>query len=273
MKKKFTILLSMLLMTGLVWDYNFQSAHTRSSGAPAGSTGSPGDGQSCASIGCHAGPTATNELIAVTSNIPNGGYVGGTTYDITVTMTKSGGQKFGFQLSPQDNAGNGIGSLISGGSTQIVGSKYITHKAGNTAASGGTLAWNFQWIAPTGGTGDVDMYVAGNFSNNQNNSSGDVIVTDVETVSEGNVGINDLDATNLTIYPNPVVDMINIAMKDVDEEIMVTLYGLDGRVVHQKVYTQNLIAVDVASMNLSSGVYLLNLEVAGNAMVRKLLIK
>ncbi len=273
MKNKFTLALTAFLMAGMAYDYNHNSAHTFSNGAPAGHTGSPNDGVSCAKSGCHSGgPTQTNETVEVTSDIPGTGYVGGATYNLTLTMTKPNGQKFGFELSPQDNAGAAVGTLIAGTETFITGGHYITHGTGQTTATNGTRSWTFQWTAPNAGTGDVDFYYAVNFSDNMNNSAGDVIVTGSLVVNESNVGISEAELASSQIYPNPIEDEINIAMKDVDEEIMVTLFGVNGRLVFEESYSEEQIKIDLSSKNLNTGVYFLHLEVAGKSTVKKLLI-
>ncbi len=274
MKKKFTLILSMLVMVGLVYDYNHNSAHTYSNGAPAGHTGSPGDGVSCAKSGCHSGgPAQTNEAIDVSSDIPSTGYVGGATYNVVFTMTKPGGEKFGFELSPQDNAGAAVGELITGAETIIIGGHYITHGTGQTAATNGARSWSFQWTAPAAGTGDVDVYYAGNFSNNMFDVAEDVIVTGSLVVHESNVGISEAELSNIQIYPNPIEDEINIAMTDVDEEIMVTLYSVEGRVVFEERFSEEQMKIDLKSKSLNTGIYFLHLEVDGNSTVEKLLVK
>lgn len=272
MKKKFTLVLSALLMAGLAWDYNNQPVHSNSGGAPPGRTGSPGDGQSCFS-GCHGnapGTASGNETVSL-DGLPVSGYNPGTTYNLTLTSTDSAVSKFGFQLSPQNNAGNFLGTLISGPGSQIVGSGWLTH--GPAATNSGGFSWDFQWTAPTAGTGDLTFYYANIFANGISGNNGDVMVTGNEVVSESTVGINEAELASIKVYPNPVVDQINIAMKDVDEEIMVTLYGVDGRNVYQQAHNENLIRVDVRSMNLTSGVYFIRLDVAGNSTIRKLLVK
>ena len=274
MKKKFTIVLTMLLMAGMAYDYNHNAAHTFSNGAPAGHTGSPADGVSCATYGCHAGgPNQTNESVDVTSDIPGSGYISGTTYELMVTMTKSGGQKFGFQLSPQDNAGAEVGALIAGSGTAIAGGHYMTHAPGSTTASGGTKTWTFQWTAPTAGTGNVNVYYAGNFTNNMNNASGDVIVTGSLVVNESNVGISEAELASISVYPNPVIDEIHVAAIDVDEEIMITLFSMDGKKVLEETHEGGEVIIDVASKSLNTGVYFLHLEVDGKSTVKKMLIK
>lgn len=273
MKKKFTLVLSALLVSGLIYDFNFRMAHTNSGGSPAGNTGSPSDGQSCARSGCHSGPSASNEVIDVSADIPASGYIGGETYNISLTMTKPGGERFGFQLSPQDNAGNGLGTLIAGTGSQIVGGNYITHTGTGTAVTGGTKTWNFQWVAPVSGTGDVDVYYVGNFTNRNFGSSGDVVVTGSLVVNEATVGISEAQLAKLSVYPNPVIDEINIAAVDVDEEIMVTMFSIEGRKVLQEKHDGGNVKIDLRGKSLNAGVYFLNIEVGGKATVKKLLVK
>ena len=273
MKKKSTLVLSMLLMVGLVYDCNFRVAHTNSSGGPAGHTGSPGDGQTCARIGCHSGgPAVANETGVITSDIPGSGYIAGVTYNIGVTLTKQGGTKFGFQLSPQDVIGNPLGTLIAGTGSQIVGGNYITHSFSGTAGSG-TKTWDFQWTAPATGTEDVTFYAAFNFANGSG-SSGDVIDTGSLTVSASSVGISEAQLAGLTVYPNPVLNEIHVASKDVDEEIMIILFDAQGRKVLANNYPGGTdITVDVNSIDLITGIYFMHIEVDGKSTIKKLMVK
>ena len=123
-------------------------------GAPAGKTGSPGDGSNCTE--CHGG-TATTTPGQITSNIPAGGYVPGTTYQVTATNPLTNAGKMGFEVSPQNTAGAQKGTLVAGSGSQLVGgTKYVTHTNANTT----TNTWTFSWIAPAAGSGPVTFYGA-----------------------------------------------------------------------------------------------------------------
>lgn len=275
MKKKFTLVLSIVLMTGMVYDYNFRMAHTDPNGAPSGSAGAPADNNStCARAGCHSGPAITNQTATLTG-VPASGYVPGETYDMTITML-NGGSRFGFGLTPQDLQGNLLGSmtLTEPTATKLTGgSKYLTHLFGGTSGSG-TKTWGFQWTAPTAGTGSVTFYGAFNFANNDGGSSGDAILAESFTFNESSVGISEAQLEALSVYPNPVVDEIHVAAKDVDEEIMVTLYDVQGRkVIDEKYKGVADIKIDVRAKSLNTGVYLMRLEAGGNTTVKKLMVK
>ena len=124
------------------------------SGSPAGYTGSPGDGHHC--VSCHGGSAATVSGW-ITSNIPASGYIAGTVYTITATVSGTG--KKGFEVSPQDAIGTQLGILTAGtGSHLVGGTKYVTQNA--AGSSSGTSIYNFTWTAPSAGTGPVTFYGA-----------------------------------------------------------------------------------------------------------------
>lgn len=143
----FTLALALVLAMGAY--ENFYPT-----GAPAGYTGSPGDGQNCTS--CHGG-TATTTAGLITSNIPASGYQPGATYQITATNNISGSGKYGFEVSPQNSSGALMGTLSAGVGSQLVGgNKYVTH----LSASLVTNSWVFNWTAPSAGSGSVTFYGA-----------------------------------------------------------------------------------------------------------------
>lgn len=138
------------------------------SGSPAGYTGSPGDGQHC--VSCHGGSAATVSGW-ITSNIPSQGYIAGTIYTITATVTGTG--KKGFEVSPQDALGTQLGILTAGTGNHLVGgTKYVTQNS--SGSSSGTSIWNFTWTAPAVGTGTVTFY--GAFTVGKSNTKLSVLV-------------------------------------------------------------------------------------------------
>jgi hypothetical protein len=209
--------------------------HSSAQGALAGHTGSPDDGKTCATGGCHSGtPVPTMNLI--TSNIPVTGYVPGQTYTISATVNDPAKVKFGFQISPQDASGNYLGTMVitEPSATKLTGFKYITHTFGGTSAPGGTRTWNFDWVAPAAGTGDVTFYGAFNYSNNNSSTSGDQIRTSTLTVSEDiSTGLaNSDDPYNTVLYPVPAADVLNIRLSLNDpEQLNIDLTDLSGKVV------------------------------------------
>lgn len=143
-------------------------------GSPGGKTGSPGDVSNCTQ--CHGG-TAQAQTGWITSNIPLAGYTAGTSYNITVTATQAGINKFGFECTAEDAFGSKVGTLgiLMGAQTQLAnGNGSVTHKAAGTSGSG-SKAWQFSWVAPAASTGTVTFYAAFNATNSNGNTSGDAI--------------------------------------------------------------------------------------------------
>jgi hypothetical protein len=198
MKKTFLLLLPVATISILLSSFSGNDS-MYPSGAPAGYTGSPGDGQNCS--GCHGG-SATTVQNWITSDVPAEGYIPGQAYTITVTVTGSG--KKGFEVSPQDQAGNQLGTLTAGTGEKLVGSgKYITH---NSSSNSNPKIWTFQWTAPVAGTGDVTMYGAFALNISSTKLSTLLIPENIGT------GIHeDISSQTVKVYPNPASDILNVS--------------------------------------------------------------
>lgn len=240
------------------------------SGSPAGRTGSPGDGISCAASGCHPG-TATTQAGLIISNIPIEGYTPGQTYTITGTITTTGKTKFGFQISPQNTAGNLKGSLIltNTSATQLVGSgKYITHKSTGTSFPSGTATWSFDWTAPVVGSGDLTFYGAFNSSNNNGSSSGDAISLSSLAVSEAPTGIADIyyNSNQVLIYPNPVSNKLFITTGLAGSKNMtVGIIDVAGKLVKEIASGDGTIDFN----DIAKGYYVLKINTPDGVFIKK----
>lgn len=244
MLKKFTLSLVFISASVIVYDANYNNAHTNGSGAPAGRTGSPGDNNSTCNTGCHSGPSVTDQIATITSDVPVTGYAPGTTYNITLTATKAGVSEFGFEISPQDASGNKLGSFVTPlpSGTQFANpntggaNKYVTHTSSGTAGSG-TKTWTLQWTAPTDGTGTVTFYGAFNFTNSNNNNGGDVIKNATLAINENSsIGINETATDGaFIVFPNPANEVINISFY-LYESVAVTaeVFDISGRLVKRE---------------------------------------
>ncbi len=231
-----------------------------SSGAAAGHTGSPGDGKDCTF--CHGG-TASARADMITSDIPAGGYVPGSTYTITAMVSEAGRTKFGFQVSPQNNSGSVLGFMNGNNDVQLVGGgNYATHRFGSTSGTD-SKSWTFDWTAPTAGTGDVTFYGAFNAANNNGSSSGDVIYTSSLTVSEdpGN-SIAQEQKNELKAYPNPSNGTFRVEFPTAivgTAQILVT--DMSGKQVRSRTVSGQELAQSI-TLDLSNepkGIYLVQL--------------
>ncbi len=183
MKYKLLISVAVFAIAAILIDFK-KEAHGKVNGADPGYSGSPADGATCANANCH-NTTATASAGWIASNIPVTGYVPGTTYTITATATQAALVRYGFEISPQNTAGNLIGTMVVGTGTQLVGGgKYITHTNAGTTGTTGSHTWTFTWIAPPSGTGAFTFYGAFNCTNNDTHDTGDQIHTSTLAVTE-----------------------------------------------------------------------------------------
>ena len=218
MKKRLLLISSAALVALMIISTPKDVAISNSGGAPAGHTGSPADGMTCAMSGCHTGSPVVAVPGIITSNVPTNGYAPGQTYAITATVSQTGITQFGFQISPQATNGQLRGTLAitSPGTTKIVSTKYVTHTSGGISAPSNTKTWSFNWTAPVAGTGAVTFYGAFNYSNNLGSSAGDLIRTSTliipEDLSSGIAAYED-DVLQLTCWPNPASEKFLLGMQ------------------------------------------------------------
>ncbi len=247
------------------------------SGSPAGYSGSPADNICTA---CHTGPAATAQTGWITSNVPVAGYTPGVTYAITATAARVGHTKFGFEISPQNNAGGQQGTLISTSTeTQMVTGKYITHSAMGTNGPSGSKTWTFNWTAPAAGTGAVHFYGAFNITNAGNNASGDTIYTSTLVINENSgIGIagNYAGISGISVYPNPVCGFLNMEYSlSLTSLVDIRLFDVQGKFI-ANLYSDVRTPGDYQSrftMNqylIPKGIYLLQITTGENISVRKI---
>lgn len=235
-------------------------------GAPAGYTGSPADGQTCGVSGCHntSTTTATSNL---TTNVPSTGYEPGKNYTITVSIAGSG--KKGFQVSPQNANGTLMGTIASGTGSHIIGSKYVTHSSQKTTNPG---TWTFTWTAPAKGSGSVNFY--GAFVNNMQNVS-----TQTITVQEAQ-GTNIITTNTekeLNIYPNPIQDVINVELNiENASNICINLVSLDGKLITNLFKNDakaGLQKLSLSTNEVKAGIYILQVKANNTTTNKKVIIQ
>jgi len=279
MKRPITFIVIFFTATVLLVQTDPHDAVSNSGGAPAGYTGSPGDGITCTN--CHTGTASSSSSQIITSNIPASGYVAGQTYTITATVSQSGINEFGFQISPQNSTGALMGTIIntSPSQTQVLNSKYITHTAGGIAGTSNSKTWSFDWAAPAAGSGPVTFYGAFNFSNNNGTGSGDIIRTNTLTVTE-NTATNLVEfgknGFSVSVYPNPIRNEATISLNSLDAgSAQYTIYSAQG----QRVTTSEWIQVSAGSSsfrldgldNMQSGIYRLVITMGEKEIVKSLI--
>ncbi|MEO6302634.1 MAG: choice-of-anchor V domain-containing protein [Bacteroidia bacterium] len=250
------------------------TAPANGNGAPVGATGSPGDGGSC--TGCHGGSATLVNLI--TSDIPASGYIPGTTYNIIATISHTSFNKFGFEISPQNATGQLRGTLIATdiAKTQLIGGgKWITHTGSGTAGTANSATWNFQWKAPSAGSGSLTIYGGFVKANSNNNSSGDAVFVSKLPVQEDlSVGLkeNKQIVSEFSMYPSPCVDELNISFSNKEfQKVNVIVRLLDGKVVMDNDFTDNKSDLKLNVSELAKGIYMVSITADGKIQSKKLI--
>ncbi len=191
MKSKF--IKSGLFVIGIITLSIFR-IESSSSGTGSAYSGAPNE-SSCNS--CHntfsLQTSGTNHgKIKLAGNFTGSGYIPDSTYTITVSYRESGKSVFGFQVtSLSGNAASGYtaaGTFTSTNNrTQTFSASsrnYIEHtKTGSSSVSTDSVAWVFQWKAPSKNVGNINFYLALNVTNSNGGTGNDYIYNKTFTFS------------------------------------------------------------------------------------------
>lgn len=259
MKKLFSFFGALFL--GLLINY-FNPLLSNSTGAPFGYTGSPADGQTCAVGGCHGGGSLSEQAGAITSSIPDDGYVPGTTYTLTLSIEESGSSRFGFQITAEDNAGNKVGGFQSNAEVQInTAATFATHRSANFSSP---KVWTIDWVAPAAGTNNVTFYAAFNTGSNR------IYTSNLTRKEVGTTGIAGGSNLLLSAFYSPLNKAI--MLNNIHQKLNYGLFDIKGKTIQQGQILPS--QTEIAMPATNPGIYLLHLsDIRGDVkMSRKLMI-
>lgn len=253
-----TVALVLVAFFGVAY---FSDLTAFSSVPPTGRTGSPSDGNSC--VGCHGGSPVVNLNGVIETDIPVEGYTPGETYTITIASgaSRDGAQRYGFQLSPQDDLGNTVGTLIQVSGTNVSNDgKYISH---NGAQSTVSPDWSFQWTAPDAGTGSFSFYLSVVAADGTGNTSGDEVVLSSLEVTEGLI----TSSNNITVNRPKVFatkEIISIEHPNVEQ---VLIYDVNGKLAFSSSAPSAI--TDISTFE--SGMYIVTIKAEGKWFREKII--
>jgi len=282
MKKKIAFISMTIIVGGLLYFTGIKEGRAYYFGPPSGVTGSPHDGQSCATGGCHDSHPLQSAQPWILSNVPIAGYTPGTIYTITAKAVKIGMNSFGFEISPQSTNGTELGKLIvtNSNTTQITSAKYIEQTQSGYQGTD-SLVWSFNWKAPASGTGSVTFYGAFNCGSGNSSSSGTYVYPATLVIPENvAAGIANLEpeASSLSIFPNPAKEKINITFNVKETTgIEINMYGIDGRKIsnllastlNEGEHTQTIMLPSA----ITPGIYIVQLVANGQASEQRIIIE
>jgi len=102
-------------------------------------------------------------------------------------------------------------------------------------------------------------------------SNGEII--NAETASF-NVGIENINTIETSIYPNPTSDILNIKFDGEAKEYLISLFNVDGKTVLTKKInaTSNKVHVTISTKDLQEGTYFINISTKGKSTSKKIVI-
>lgn len=256
----------------------------------AGRTGSPGE-TTCNTAGCHTGNTLNDPSGSISISAPgldaNWEYAPGSTYQIQVTVSRTGNTKFGLGFESLLSSGANAGTLTitDPAQTQIKTATVsgnvrnnVVHKTGG-GTSNDSHTFTFDWTAPPTGSGNVKFYAAGNAADGLTNPGGDYIFTmmqELEEESGSGVAESNFNS-NLSVHPNPVKDIIQLTFSVTKpSNLVLSLVNLQGETI-QRLAERPFSAgshqfSEALDANVNNGVYLLKAESSGLVAYRKVVV-
>jgi len=155
MIKKITLLSVVLL---IITSFFFLQQYAMSWGngnQGQGYSSSPGDNNyHCGSGGSMCHNVSASTVTWVTTNIPTTGYVGGTSYSITIKPTTDSYKGWGFEITCEKPDKTKVGKFTTATGTKTFNSGLSLTSTGYTTTAGKVLTWT----APATGTGSITFY-------------------------------------------------------------------------------------------------------------------
>jgi hypothetical protein len=242
--------------------------------------GAPGAG-TCAVSGCHGGTARTDgdiilEAFDLTTDSIVTEFEAGKEYGIGISQTKESINKFGFALSA--NIGT-LSKLDAADNTMKIVGNYATHTASGTAATNNEVDWEVKWTAPSTPTGNVTFQLFTNATNSNNTTSGDTIYAENLTLTlKSATALNEvLKSAYMHLFPMPAHDLVNVQYElNQSAQVVVNLMDLSGKMVQHVFEGQQTAGAQqlrISTDALQSGIYLIQMQINGNAITKKLIVQ
>jgi hypothetical protein len=254
----------------------------------AGKTGSPGE-TTCNTTNCHTGNAVNATGGSVTIDCPtltNWQYTPGHTYQINVTVERSGINLFGLGFEALKSDGANAGTFTITNTTQMTTKNAtvlgktrtsVVHKL-NGGASSNSHTFTFNWNAPATDVGAITFYVAGNCTNANNAVSGDFIYTASQLVNSPTTSVLDLSSnkSNFKVYPNPATDNINVSYQlNESAEVSIKLISLTGELVYNQHLSHQTIGIKnhqiVLNNEIPKGIYFVEVLANSESFTQKVI--
>jgi hypothetical protein len=266
----------------------------KSAGPPGCHAGEPPNNFNCTS--CHSDfPVNTGDAnILFDVGGADTGYIPGKTYNITISVKKTGMMAAGFQfIALQDNnlsTSPGSITLTQPSRTQKVDANnphvqgcgllqkvWVEHTyQGITSDASGESLWKFDWKAPDNYVGNITFYLAALETNYDGEVTGDYTYT--RSISSPDVTTNviqlDKPFADLMIFPNPATSKLwfKTGVHGIQK---IELLNMQGKLIKQLDNTlqENTTDLQLDLSGIRPGVYFVAIQGKEANAVRKILIQ
>lgn len=252
----------------------------KSAGPPSCYAGEPPGFTTCASGGCHDDSPLNSGIAQLNLNLGGAdtNYIPGQQYTITVSLTRAGLVRGGFQIiALQDSnisTSPGIITLSEPLRTQLIDAAHphpgpcatqskvwVEHTAaGIDNVLNDTIQWQYNWQAPATNVGSITFYVAGIDANNDQDNTGDFTYTTSKTITSFPVGIQTFTKSDIRIFPNPAGGFIYI---ETTRPFSVSIVNMLGETLHRQ-KANAMQPIDVSNFN--SGIYFIKNDETGETV-------
>ena len=275
--KKYFLLMVLPIAAFIVF-----TAETASDNGKAGYTGSPNE---LLCDDCHDAYTINTgggSVVLSSANMNNWEYVPGQTYNMTLTVARSGSPLFGLGLEALDasNANAGTLTITDAASTQIksklVGSvtrRNVVHQL-DGGATPNSKDFNFAWTAPATDIGPVTFYFSGVASNADGDETiGDYVYDGVQVINPASTtGIGKTDTPASVCFPNPASNQISVRVNGTTSVRLINMEGREVRSLQPVEPGLQVITLDQLDA-LPRGMYFLELQQAGTRQLEKVILQ
>ncbi len=184
---------SAILLVGILGISIYQ-IHSSSGGASTPRTGAPSETTCTSCHNTYSVQTSGTKHDKIKLIIPftGGGYIPDSTYRVTITYRETNITKYGFQITALNSKNEAAGTFSNVNnrvqtfsSTVSSATRFYAEQTstGTSAVSGDSVAWIFEWKAPSSNVGNIKFYLALNVSNGNGGVAGDYIYNKTFTVS------------------------------------------------------------------------------------------
>ncbi len=265
MKKHINTLFGLSLALISIFILHSSSSNGRAFSANSGNTGAPGESTTCRT--CHGSGFGANVSLLVkdVNGNPVTSYVPGNVYEIEFKVNSAGSPiRYGFQMVTLLNGNVPYNAWTNpSGNTRIasVGARTYAEHAGPSLSS----TFKVDWTAPPIGTGNVRFFGGGVAANNNGRNSGDGGNTTVFTLAEGtSTSIAEYTEQSLKVYPNPVVNILNVELK---ESAQITLINLQGKTLQESELNSGTHQLNVE--HYENGIYFIRIQTASKRSIER----